>query len=378
MIPFSKPRIVPVFYFKKFLKKRWIHITGWLIFIIYEAIIVGLIRGSFGKFSNYIIHYSFNISFFYFHAHLLLPYSLKKGKHTFWFVPLCILLEISLYIFIVSSLDEILAIDTNVLGIHVLVLDRTQLLGYLWRGLYFLIFSTGYFFLIQYLKERDERENEQKLNLEAIIEKSRIGKELAEAKNAFLLAQINPHFLFNTLNYLYYATYKSSPEGANGIMALAKIMRYSADGTNAKESIYVREEIEYVKTLIYLHQIRYENKIDFKLIFDDKVLEFKIIPMVLISIAENIFKHGDLKNNSSFPYIRLEIEKDDFLIIESGNQKKASSNSIGLSSGLNNIENRLNFAYGNLASIEYGVNEDLFFQIRVCIPKIMLAKSNKS
>ena len=126
------------------------HCLGWLLFITYDAIIGGLVKGSFGALGNYVVHYMINISLFYFHAVILLPIALKAGVHSLWRLPLLLASELILYGCVVYSVDWILLAYTNILEINGLNFDRTFIIAYIWRGLYFMLFGTGYYFFRRY------------------------------------------------------------------------------------------------------------------------------------------------------------------------------------------------------------------------------------
>ncbi|RYF45410.1 MAG: histidine kinase, partial [Cytophagaceae bacterium] len=103
-----------------------------------------------------------------------------------------------------------------------------------------------------------------------------------------LKAQVNPHFLYNTLNYFYIRSQEVDPELADSIIKLSEIMRYSMreDFTTAPLS----EEINYMKQFISLHQLRYPICMNFTVTGD--VDSKTILPFILIGLVENAFKHG--------------------------------------------------------------------------------------
>ena len=98
-----------------------------------------------------------------------------------------------------------------------------------------------------------------------------------------LKAQVNPHFLYNTLNYFYIRSQEVDPELADSIIKLSEIMRYSMreDFNTARLS----EEINYMKQFISLHQLRYPMYMDFTVTGD--VESKNIIPFLLIGLVEN-------------------------------------------------------------------------------------------
>ena len=163
----------------------------------------------------------------------------------------------------------------------------------------------------------------------------------------FLKAQINPHFLHNTLNFLYAKSLPYSAELSEGILTLSDIMRYALDQGYAKEGkAPLKDEVEHVQNVIKISQLRYSNelKVNFEVMGS---LEGKtIIPFVLITIVENAFKHGDLKNPDYPITIRVQVEGNR-LYFYCGNSKKRGPKQLGTGIGLANIKKRLELAYGD-------------------------------
>lgn len=155
-----------------------------------------------------------------------------------------------------------------------------------------------------------------------------------------LKAQVNPHFLYNTLNYFYIKSQEVDPELAGSIIKLSEIMRYSMreDFNTAKLS----EEINYMKQFIGLHQLRYPMHMDFSVTGD--VDDKNILPFLLISLVENAFKHGNMTDPNHPFVIKVTVSADriEFFTSNLKNKKKRfESNHIGL----NNMRQRLELAY---------------------------------
>ena len=155
-----------------------------------------------------------------------------------------------------------------------------------------------------------------------------------------LKAQVNPHFLYNTLNYFYIKSQEVDPELAGSIIKLSEIMRYSMreDFNTARLS----EEINYMKQFIGLHQLRYPMYMDFSVTGD--VDDKNILPFLLIGLVENAFKHGNMTDPDHPFVIKVTVSDDriDFFTSNLKNKKKRfESNHIGL----NNMRQRLELAY---------------------------------
>lgn len=116
-------------------------------------------------------------------------------------------------------------------------------------------------------------------------------KEKFQAELSFLKAQINPHFLFNTLNGIYTLAIKKSDNTPNAILKLSSIMRYVINEGH-HDYVSLENEIKYIEDFVSLHKMRLASNItlDFQINIKDKSL--KIAPLLLISFIENAFKHG--------------------------------------------------------------------------------------
>lgn len=203
------------------------------------------------------------------------------------------------------------------------------------------LFSTGISLLIAYLRYlRDDRKQrkvleEQKMQLE--VEKS-------QANFNFLKAQINPHFLHNTLNFLYAKSLPYSAELSEGILTLSDIMRYSLGPAARDGKVLLKEEIEHVRNVIKINQLRFSNNLAVQFDVNGVVNGALIVPFVLITLVENAFKHGDLKSPDAPIIIKLSIG-DGILRFYCRNKKKAGPKELSTGIGLDNIKKQLDLTY---------------------------------
>jgi len=335
-------------YFFDFILRHRIHFIGWLCFIAYEVITVGLIQ-RFVSFGHYAAYYVFNILLFYVHAHIILPAAKMKTKMAFWRFPLFTVLELAVYIptltFTVLMLNKY-----NIVAIDHVEWKMNYLTSIGYRGIYFIMFSTGYFFVMNYLNERRLAAIFEKQSLMTIIEKQKIEKDLVSSQHAHLKAQINPHFLFNTLNFIYTSTRKKAPEAAEAIITLSDIMRYAIDEMSTDNMSGLEEEIEHVEQLIRLHQIKSGNELNVQLSFENNRPHYRIIPFVLITLVENIFKHGDLTIQTDPARIDI-VTTARQISIRTQNRINLTREHTSHHIGLDNIKKRLGTAYGEKARI---------------------------
>src|SRR5215203_4404139 len=227
-------------------------------------------------------------------------------------------------------------------------------------------FLIGLSLLIAYLTHlRDERK--QRKVLEA--QKMQLEVEKSQANFNFLKAQINPHFLHNTLNFLYAKSLPYSPELSEGILTLSDIMRYALSEGNAKDGkAPLKDEIDHVRNVIKINQLRFSNNLNVNFKVEGVVNGATIIPFVLITLAENAFKHGDLKSTDHPIDINLRIN-DSKLYFYCSNKKKSGPKELSTGIGLDNIKKRLDLAYGT----DYCLNikdEAEFYTTELFISKV--------
>ncbi|MCL4642312.1 MAG: histidine kinase [Pseudosphingobacterium sp.] len=353
-----------------FFTKYKVHIITWSIFILYETIILGLVSGRFAKIGSYTIHYVQHILLFYFHAHFVLPRVLRT-KFAVLALPIGIAIEIVVYFFVFFIIENAAATFPGIFGVRKVTMAWALFIKVSWRSLYFIGFSTGYYFLINLLRERERTTSLERQRLNQIIEQQKMEKELANAQNAYLRAQINPHFLFNTLNFIYNKTRKSAPVAADAILTLSAMMRYAVESSEDKGYIAIEEEIEQVHNLIHLHRLRQNHQIYFNIEVDERVRNIWMIPLVLITLTENIFKHGNL-SLANHPAILKIYTDQESLLIETKNLINAIHNTSGLSKGLENIAKRLEHTYGDQATFTYRSDGKNHFETKVQIKLAVL------
>lgn len=173
---------------------------------------------------------------------------------------------------------------------------------------------------------------------------------------ALLRSQINPHFLFNTLNNIHTLITKDSNKASDALLRLSEIMRYMLYEANC-DKVMLSREVEYLKSYIELQKIRLPKDTLVELTVIGDCLEHTISPMLLISFVENAFKHGD-KRNLSIPF-KFELTSEEKIItFKSSNPIKKTSDVTydgegGI--GLKNVQRRLDLVYAD----KYNLNIDI-------------------
>ena len=307
------------------------HIGFWIIFIV--ASFIGVItsnspnllpfawRNLFGLF--------YTVPLFYMFYSLLIPkYLAHKKVGSFFLFSLIILVFSGL---IVKLLDkpfrELAGLDTWP------VVWWKGLIGGILTSFYIMLIATIVRFGVDWFRN-------QKIQLE-LINKSQ-ASELALMKS-----QINPHFLFNTLNNIYSLVNRHDDKALDAMVKLSGIMRYLIYDAQS-DRVLLTKEIEYLENYLELQRLRLHNpgSIEYKL--EGKMKEWKIAPMLLIPFVENAFKHGDKKAQSPNIQIDLNVEANclSFMVRNSiPFQKIEKDQTEGI--GLINLKKRLEILYKN-------------------------------
>ena len=219
------------------------------------------------------------------------------------------------------------------------------------------IFFLGIGLLVAYLTILRDDQKQRKILEE---QKMQLEVEKSQANLNFLKAQINPHFLHNTLNFLYAKSLPYSQELSEGILTLSDIMRYALSEDNTKDGkAPLKDEIEHVRNVIKINQLRFSNNLNVNFEVNGVVNGAMIIPFVLITLVENAFKHGDLKNVDNPIVIRLTIQGNT-LHFHCRNKKKSGPKEISTGVGLDNIRKRLEMAYGDRVSLDIKDGSDMY------------------
>ncbi len=181
----------------------------------------------------------------------------------------------------------------------------------------------------------------------------RINEELIKEKMAaelsLLKSQVQPHFIFNTLNNIYMLSLKSSPQTSEMIYRLSALLSYMLYDTK-KQYIELEKEVDYVKNYINLEKIRYGERLDVQLTVFNNVRGINVPPLLFLPLVENAFKHG-VSNAVEDSWIHIDISlKKKMLIFKIENsvlKEKMPSNGFGNGLGLENLKRRLEILYPN-------------------------------
>ncbi len=170
-------------------------------------------------------------------------------------------------------------------------------------------------------------------------------RERLSAQIASFKSQINPHFLFNTLNNIYATAIDTSPKAANMVDKLSGMMRYTMKDTQ-QDFVPLEDEINYIDNYIELQKMRLDRSVNLEYSSLENVPTLQIAPMLLIPFIENAFKYGVNSEQKSHIRIRLTMNKTEFQLLVVNNKVSVQQDiteRTGL--GINNTWNRLNLIY---------------------------------
>ncbi len=210
----------------------------------------------------------------------------------------------------------------------------------------FFVFALLYFIIRNYYKKETER---------------------VKLEYAFLRSQINPHFLYNTLNTIYSQAQPLSDDLADNIQKLSGMMRYSLENaTQMNGIINIRQELKYLQAYIDIHQVRFQNTLQIVFNVKGEPGDQHIPPLSLITVVENAFKFGELRdsNNPVIIKILLEFDRLEFYCANKKKQKPTSNNSSHI--GIKNLQSRLDFGFKGKYRIKaYNQPDDYIFHLTI-------------
>ncbi len=193
-------------------------------------------------------------------------------------------------------------------------------------------------------------------------------KKRTEAELTNLRQQLNPHFLFNTLNNIYSLIAISPDKAQNTVLELSKLLRYALYENN-HNFVPLQHEIDFIKNYVELMRIRLTADIEVKSNIEvSSVSNHLVAPMLFISLVENSFKHGISPSHPSFIHITIhELNNQLHCTIRNSCFPKSSADQSGSGIGLDNLRRRLQLIYPSQHTFT-AQKEDNTFVAQLIIP----------
>ncbi len=267
------------------------------------------------------------------------------------------------YLFTKSYLLYLLALALSIISIcfplaitaH-LVINNKDLQSLVWSSafLFFLslsiLFSVVVTMVLKFIKQWYKDQKSQKE-----LQQIQLQTELK-----FLKAQINPHFLFNSLNNLYALTLKKSDLAPAVVLRLSDILRYILYESNQGQ-VSILKEIQHILDYVEIEKLRLGDAVKIEVEVNENIKDQNIEPMLLLTLVENAFKHSEsVMSNERYVKINMSgIENGfKFLIENSFNPSKKSQEMGGI--GLQNIKKRLSLTYPGKHELVSNISECMY------------------
>jgi two-component system LytT family sensor kinase len=226
-------------------------------------------------------------------------------------------------------------------------LDNIPPLFYLIDNLYYASLYSS--FGIIYFLFTNEKRN--------AIKHAQLALENKESQLSFLQSQINPHFLFNTLNNIYSLIYHHSPNALTAVSYLSELMRYMI--YDAGEKTILSKEIDYIQKLIVIQGYRFDHDIIVKQEISGETDTVYLPPLLLIPFIENAFKHGKFDGKGTDLEIHIHVNEREFTFFVK-NKKSLSQQRENTGIGLNNVRKRLLLIYPEKHALTIHSEGDFF------------------
>jgi hypothetical protein len=277
---------------------------------------------------------------------LLVPKFFQKGRYVYYLSILTLCVALMVYL-------QIVLFDVIVEGLF----PGYYLISYIdfWGTLKYFVIFIGISSLLHFSKSWFlYRESEAKL--------VKIQKEKAEAELGVLKNQINPHFLFNSLNSIYSLVLKKSENAPEALIKLSDTMRYIIYESN-NERVELSKEVEFVTNYIELQKLRMSAKDKLDFLISENIGSQKIAPLLLIPIIENCFKYG-IKGETESSFVEIKIDtKKSFISLYTKNNIGSVDDIESIKSsgtGLKNLKKRLELIYPNNYNLKITQSNDNF------------------
>lgn len=331
------------------LQKLTLHLMVWLFLItLFTFVATGGFESSRGVYILFIGLSVFNVVIFYLNLYVLIPLTLDKRRFFLWMmgclgivlVFLALKYGFTFYVYKMSGLKLVSSQKEMVFSE-----PAKQLLSTFITNGFFVFLSTVYKFTVDwFFNEREKTE----------LEKQKLTAELA-----FLKSQINPHFLFNSLNNIYSLAYQKSDAAPNAILKLSEIMRYMLYESNDSK-VSLEKEIGYLKSFIELQKLRFKGDAQVVLEIEGQVAQQQIVPLLLISFVENAFKHGLATDKNHPIHINISVFEDNLMFTIKNRKNLQNKDQTG-GIGMINVVRRLDLTYPRKYKLNVENREEDYF-----------------
>ncbi|WP_132529356.1 hypothetical protein [Pedobacter psychrotolerans] len=276
-------------------KRYRIHVLCWLVFMLYENILLVGMELNTPDLIALVVHAVTNIVFFYAFAGMISNWAWRSDQHDWWRIPIGVILSLVIYILVKVLLDygiySLNAADRNSNLLSLKILS-----GYIYRSVFFILCALGYCYLISFIKERDQKErllasyfNHQILNSES-------DSTLYKCRTDLLYTHLNMHHLFSCLNFVYLKLVNQDDNLALLSLYSTNLVRYYMD-TDAEKGSKLEKDLIQVKNLIKMDQIMFPKQALLHLRIEKGIENMNIDAFALIPITVLLLHFSTTQRN---------------------------------------------------------------------------------
>jgi two-component system, LytTR family, sensor kinase len=200
----------------------------------------------------------------------------------------------------------------------------------------------------------------------SVVEMEKYNKDRAEFQFEMLQSQINPHFLFNSLNTLSSLIYENKDQASEFTRELSDVYRYVLESRKS-DLVKLKDELEFLESFLYLYRLRFEKKLTVHIEIDEKLYQQLIPPLTLQMLIENAVKHNIVSQKKP---LKISLKSEENYIIVKNNIQLKLTETYSSKVGLSNIQNR--FKYLTNSEVKITNNKHVF---EVQIPLIVKHES---
>ena len=337
-------------------KKHWnFHLAVVLIVVLMDLFSDYIYGGSKGFLDNFraplnygaVIIYIATFTTYALNFFIVCPYTLGKKHYVRFGVGVLILIIIFGRIRYLG--EEVILFHFT--GVHNYFEESRKFFFYTFDNSYFavkgILYSTLLYIFFEYVK------NQSRVH--------QLDLDYKKAELSFLKSQLEPHFLFNTLNTFYTDLVDTQPETAKDIHRLCQLLRYVTYEAE-HEVMPLNKELKFIEDYIYLHRKRFEDTLCLEYSVDGEVGNQIVPSLVFIHFIENIFKHGVITDKQNPAKINIAITENEITITT---QNKISSSEKYSNSGIGkeNLKRRLSAIFKDDYKLDYLQEDELFTAI---------------
>lgn len=227
---------------------------------------------------------------------------------------------------------------------------------------FYSIMYIGFRYLINAPKEIIQIKEIETKRIKAELDLQEMEAKHSRAELEVLKSQLNPHFLFNSLNNIYSLTMIDAEKAGQAILTLSDLMRYNLESSK-KKYVTLQSEVEFIENYINLERLRLDENSNIILHKEGDFQRKTIAPMILISFVENCFKHG-ISANEQNNFVNVHIQlKDSILVFITKNKialKRIEIQQKDVAIGIKNVKRRLELLYPNKYELNINSENEIY------------------